>query len=68
MTHRCAAIACEVPVPSGMLMCRGHWRMVPGPLKSAVYRTWKLFRGGGPQGPYHTAVKAAVDAVATAQH
>jgi hypothetical protein len=43
-----------------MLMCKTHWRMVPGPIQNAVWRTFKK----DPGGPVHiAAIEAAIDAV-----
>ena len=40
VTHSCHARQCDVSVPPKMLMCRKHWRMVPAPLKRAVWREY----------------------------
>lgn len=34
--HACAATGCDRQVASHLLMCIGHWRMVPAPLARAV--------------------------------
>lgn len=58
--HKCAAPQCEVLVPWHILMCATHWRMVPGPLKIAVLRTWN---NGGSSQAYLAARDAAIRAV-----
>lgn len=39
MTHRCPVANCANLVPSHMLMCARHWRMVPKTLGAAVYES-----------------------------
>lgn len=63
--HACHAIECKAQVSPAMLMCRKHWFMVPGYLKTAV---WKHYRSGQqsdwkPSKEYCVAAKAAVRAV-----
>jgi hypothetical protein len=60
MAHTCHAIACEVPVPPAMLMCRPHWFRVP---KSLRDRVWAEYENGVTRA-YCDAAKAAVTAVA----
>lgn len=43
MAHTCHAIACEVPVPPEMLMCKPHWFRVPLILRA---RVWAEYRKG----------------------
>lgn len=38
--HECHALDCKCLVPPSMLMCAYHWRLVPEPLKKAVWRTY----------------------------
>lgn len=41
MTHRCHAHGCETPCQPRMLFCLRHWRMVPKPIQSAVWQTYR---------------------------
>lgn len=41
MTHRCPVDSCTANVPRGVYMCARHWRMVPSPLKAAVYASFQ---------------------------
>lgn len=41
MTHACPITNCLAKVPAQMFMCARHWRMVPNPLKRAVYQSYK---------------------------
>ena len=60
MPHTCHAIACDVPVPPEMLMCRKHWFTVPVGLRN---RVWTEYHNGITKA-YCLAAKAAVIAVA----
>lgn len=41
MSHECRAVACDVTVSAGKLMCRTHWSMVPADLRRAVLVAWR---------------------------
>lgn len=41
MTHKCPTTGCTASVPVHVFMCARHWRMVPSPLKAAVYSSYK---------------------------
>jgi hypothetical protein len=41
MSHLCAVTTCDIRVSSSMLMCKGHWFMVPPPVRSAVLKHWR---------------------------
>lgn len=60
MPHTCHAVACDVPVPPAMLMCRPHWFRVPPKLRN---RVWAEYHNGITKA-YCAAAKAAVLAVA----
>ena len=60
--HSCAAEACTKRIPSKLLMCLAHWRMVPAPLQREIYRTCRLAR----RSCQHEHWKAYDDAVAQA--
>lgn len=68
--HQCAATGCARLVPTGLLMCVDHWRMVPAGLQRSVFQSLKAMRGA-PSGEsvkaYRAAVAVAVSAVATKQ-
>jgi hypothetical protein len=58
----CPVRACTWPVPPGRLMCPGHWRMVPGPVRKAVWAAWQ--GGAGAGSPAHlAAIRAAIRSV-----
>lgn len=40
-THCCSAFACIKQIPLNLLMCMGHWRMVPAPVQREVLDTWR---------------------------
>lgn len=62
MSHQCPAVRCPVRVDLDQLMCPQHWRMVPGPFRSAVWIAWKDGAGAGTS--QHTAaIEAAVRSV-----
>lgn len=64
--RNCAAVGCQRSVPSHLLMCMDHWRMVPAPAKRAVTVAWHYRdRGNAQTLAYQAAVAAAVQAVAT---
>jgi hypothetical protein len=67
--HRCHADGCSRPVPPELLMCLRHWRLVPGPLQKAVWRTYR--RGQevdkNPSTEYLDAARNAINAVAAAE-
>lgn len=44
MTHICPIAGCGASVASGIFMCARHWRMVPTPLKAAVYASYQADR------------------------
>ncbi len=64
--HRCHARGCVRVVPPRMLMCIGHWKMVPRELQRDV---WAQYREGqerrkDPSVDYLDAADAAIRAVA----
>lgn len=71
----CAVRRCTTPVERGKLMCKGHWFSVPKPLRSAVWRTWRVvqnWRGRADRetrvrqiADYREAVRAACESVAS---
>ena len=66
MKHLCHAVGCPVEVPPRLLMCFRHWRMVPKPLRDAV---WAYYVPGqevakNPTLEYLKAASRAVGAVA----
>lgn len=61
-THHCHAVGCNTVVPPKLLMCPRHWRLVPGALQAAV---WKTYAPGqeirkDPTDAYIHAAKAAI--------
>ena len=66
MSHKCHAKGCNIDVDPRLLMCLRHWRLLPAPLKRAV---WRHYREGqertkDPSAAYMEAQRAAIDAVA----
>jgi hypothetical protein len=63
--HKCPIDGCEELLPYNILMCRGHWRLVPGAIQGQVYTWWKAFQRGGKGAAerYLEVRKAAIDAV-----
>jgi hypothetical protein len=45
MSHECPIENCSIAVPTGIYMCPRHWRMVPRPLKAAVYTSFRVTGG-----------------------
>jgi hypothetical protein len=62
MTHDCPATRCLVRVGPEMLMCPAHWRMVPGPFRTAVWNAWRDGAGAGTV-QHAAAIEAAVRSV-----
>ena len=61
-THRCPVRGCRQEVPATLLMCLRHWRMVPKPIRDAVWATYADGSGVGSLA-YLEAIKAAIGAV-----
>lgn len=38
--HDCPAPDCNVAVPKHQIFCRRHWFMVPGELRTRIWRSW----------------------------
>jgi len=64
--HHCHARGCVRRVPPKLLMCPGHWRMVPTPLRAEIWRTYRPGQevDKRPSAEYLAAARAAIDAVA----
>ena len=61
----CAAVGCGLAVPSHLLMCMDHWRLVPAKLARGVTMAWRnRDRGNAQTLAYQAAVASAVKAVA----
>ena len=58
MTHQCPRSGCTRQVPDDLLLCATDFRIVPIPLRRALYQAW-----GGGKGRGSDAHQAAVDAV-----
>jgi hypothetical protein len=62
VTHDCPATGCPERVGHEMLMCPRHWYMVPGVIRSAVWKAWD--DGAGAYTEQHAAaVEAAIRSV-----
>jgi hypothetical protein len=44
--HRCRAQDCDAVIPTSMLMCRPHWRLVPAYLKTRVLNAYADYLRG----------------------
>jgi hypothetical protein len=60
--HCCQAPGCTVPISLSLLMCPDHWRRVPKPLQTQV---WRHYRNGqeedkNPSPEYLVAAQAAI--------
>ncbi len=61
--HPCRAEGCQQQIPRGLLMCVGHWRMVPVATRREVLAAWRA----GDADRHHDAVVDAVAAVKAKQ-
>jgi hypothetical protein len=62
--HKCHADGCTTIVPTQMLMCRRHWRIVPPQTQRSVYEGWAVQRQTSePVAEYVQARTAAIKAV-----
>ena len=62
MSHLCPGPGCDAEVDSSQLMCPGHWRQVPEPIRRAVWICWD--RGAGQGTLAHAAaIRLAISAV-----
>lgn len=41
--HQCKVPGCAVWIVKSLLMCPGHWRLVPPDLQQKVSATWRRF-------------------------
>lgn len=48
---KCFAIGCQVRIPTRLLMCADHWRMVPKGLRLGVYEHLDAWKAGGSARP-----------------
>ena len=67
-THLCFARDCKKTCTREKLMCVAHWRLVPPHIQRAVYKSYRLGQGVGPDDTkpspeWMEAVEAAVQAV-----
>jgi hypothetical protein len=60
-SHECPIPGCSYRrLPLGLMMCPGHWNLVPRPLQTQVYRAWNR----GKPGPDYILIRQqAIDAV-----
>lgn len=56
----CAAVGCGLAVPSHLLMCMDHWRLVPAKLARGVTMAWRNRDRGNAQTLAYQAAVAAV--------
>lgn len=64
--HECHAHGCNISVPRKMLMCRWHWRMVPGAIQRDVWAHYVPGQEHGQSTPteeWHKAADAAIAVV-----
>lgn len=67
--HTCHAARCETPCPPRLLMCPGHWRMVPKAMQDAVYAAYRPGQGTRsiPSDDWFVAAFTAIAEVAEAE-
>jgi hypothetical protein len=67
VAHTCHALGCSTYVHERLLMCYTHWRMVPRPLQTQVYSTYRPGQevDKQPSAAYLRAQHAAIRVVAT---
>lgn len=59
--HRCHARNCATRCRPTYLLCPAHWRLVPRPIQSAVYATYRNGQCGDiPSEAWHQAADAAI--------
>lgn len=67
-THACRATNCQKQIPTNLLMCMTHWRLVPAPLARAVTVAWHVrVRNPFNQTCIDAHNQAAADAIAAVQ-
>lgn len=66
-TKRCTALGCSCIIPSRMLMCARHWKMVPSLIQDQVYSSLRLWKNGLSVRPYVLACDRARLEVAEAE-
>lgn len=60
-SHPCPIPGCSYRrLPVGLMMCPGHWPLVPRPLQARVYYAWNR---GKPRADYLEVRQSAIDAV-----
>lgn len=64
--HHCHARGCKTPCVPERLMCLRHWRMVPKPIQTQVWATYRVGQCDDktPSEEWHKAADAAIAAVA----
>lgn len=53
--HKCSALSCSRRIPTHLLMCIDHWRMVPAPLQRRVLAAWQAMRNTASVDDYNAA-------------
>jgi hypothetical protein len=68
--HLCHAVDCNERVPPNFLMCARHWYMVPAPLRTQVWRTYRPGQevDKAPTQAYVDAAREAINSVAAKEH
>jgi hypothetical protein len=69
--HTCHAHNCKTPCPPEKLMCALHWSQVPKDIQREVYRTYQHGQcqlDPPPSTEWHTAARAAINAVAEKEY
>ena len=61
-SHECPATGCTRRVAPHMLMCKPHWYMVPGLLRTAVWEAWAGGLGAGSDA-HDRAITEAIEVV-----
>lgn len=65
-SHTCAIPGCAHRIPLHLLMCPGHWRLVPTSIQVRLNRAWRIFvrrRGAHDRSCYMSWRQAAIDSL-----
>ena len=60
--HTCPGFRCTAEVDSSQLMCPACWRLVPAPVRRAVWVAWRRGAGAG-SSAHRAAIRLAIAAV-----
>lgn len=63
--HKCPVPSCRRLMPARLLMCGPHWRLVPMPIRTRIWRAYRPSQldGAPPSRHWRAAVREAVECV-----